>query len=185
MFVRWIVASLALLSSPNVLGADSAELKIPDFSHLSSKAIESVDITVGPFLLALASAFAIEGDADGKQAKEILKGVEAVYVRSYQFAADNVYSRDDIESVRQQLRGGYWKPLAEIRNKKNAENVDIFIAMKDDQPIGLAILASEPREFTIVNVVGTIDVAHIATLQAGLGLPGAGGRVATMHEAQD
>jgi Domain of unknown function (DUF4252) len=185
MLLRSIVASLALLSSSNVLAAESAQLKIPDFSHLSSRAVESVDITVGPFLLALASTFALESDEEGKKAKEILKGIEAVYVRSYQFAEDNVYSRDDIDKVRQQLQADQWKPIAEIRNKKNAENVDIFIALKDDKPIGFAILASEPREFTIVNVVGTIDIAHIATLQAGLGLPGAGGRVATMHHEHD
>jgi hypothetical protein len=89
---------------------------------------------------------------------------------------------DDIESVRAQLRSEQWKPLAEIRSRKDAENVDIFMSIENDTPTGFAIVVSEPREFTIVNIVGTIDIQHLAQLQAGLGLPGAAGKIATAHD---
>ena len=170
MVFRAVIATFALLSSPVLMAAETARLKIPDFSHLQSKAVESVDVTVGPFMLWLAQAFAPERSEDGTEVKEILKGIEAVYIRSFSFAEDNAYSKDDVESVRMQLRDQKWQPLAQIQSHKKKENVDVFIAIENDKPIGFAIVASEPREFTIVNVVGTIDPQNIGKLRASLNL---------------
>jgi hypothetical protein len=36
---------------------------------------------------------------------------------------------------------------------------------------GLAIIASEPREFTIVNIVGSIDLAKLHRLEGKFGIP--------------
>ena len=170
MVFRAVVATFALLSSSVLMAAETARLKIPDFSHLQSKAVESVDVTVGPFMLWLAQAFAPEHSEDGTEVKEILKGIEAVYIRSFSFAEDNAYSKDDVDAVRTQLRDQKWQPLAQIQSHKKKENVDVFIAIENDKPIGFAIVASEPREFTIVNVVGTNDPQNIGKLRASLNL---------------
>jgi hypothetical protein len=37
---------------------------------------------------------------------------------------------------------------------------------------GLAVVASNPREFTIVNIVGTLDLKALGKVQKHLGLPG-------------
>jgi Domain of unknown function (DUF4252) len=182
MIVRTAIASLALLATPSLLAADIGRLKLPDFRHLQVKATESVDISIGPMMLWLAAHLAPERDEDGTEIRSMLKGIEAVYVRSYQFDEDGAYSKDDIDSVRRQLRDEKWQPLAEIRSKRNDENVDIFIAIENDKPAGFAILASEPREFTIVNVVGTIDPQHIGQLQRNLDLPGGSRRLSTIND---
>ena len=182
MVLRAVVVTFALLSSPILLAAETARLKLPDFSHLQSKAIESVDVSVGPFALWFAQQFAPERDDGGTEVKKILQGIEAVYIRSFEFAEDNAYSKSDIDLVRSQLRDQKWQPLAQIHSRKKDENVDIFIAIENDKPIGFAILASEPREFTIVNIVGTIDPQHIGKLQASLNLPHGGGRTATIDD---
>jgi hypothetical protein len=181
MLVRAFVASAALIVSSSLTAAEPARLKIPDFSHLQAKAVESVDITVGPFMLWLATKFAPERAEDGTEVKKVLEGIDAVYIRSYQFDTDNAYSSADIETVRKQLRQEQWKPLVEMRSKK-AENVDIFVSIENDQPTGFAIVASEPREFTIINIVGTIDPEHIGRLQASLGLPGSKTRTASLSD---
>jgi hypothetical protein len=36
---------------------------------------------------------------------------------------------------------------------------------------GLAIISSEPREFTIVNIVGSIDLQKLHRLEGQLGIP--------------
>jgi hypothetical protein len=174
MVLRAVVASFALLSSTALLAAETARLKLPDFSHLQSKATDSIDVSVGRPMLWFAQMLAPERDADGTEVKKILGGIEAVYVRSFEFAEDNAYSQGDIEAVRSQLRNEKWQPLAQIRSSKKAENVDIFIAIENDKPIGFAVIASEPREFTIVNIVGTIDPQHIGKLHATLNLPRGG-----------
>jgi Domain of unknown function (DUF4252) len=182
MVFRAVVASIALLSSSALMAAESTRLKLPDFSHLHAKAVESVDISVSPFMLWFATQFAPERDEDGTEVKKILQGIKAVYIRSFQFAEDNVYSKADIDSVREQLRDQQWQPLAQIQSHKKQENVDIFIAIENDKATGFAILASEPREFTIVNVVGTIDPQHIGKLQANLNLRDGGGRRFTIND---
>jgi hypothetical protein len=169
------------LTSTCALAAESARLKIPDFSHLQAKAIESVDVTIGPFMLWLATKVAPERDADGTEVKKILEGIEAVYIRSYKFDTDEAYSRDDVATVRKQLRQERWQPLVEVRSKK-ADDVDIFVSIEHDKATGFAIVASSPREFTIVNVVGTIDPQHIGRLQATLGSLGSNARMAAVHD---
>lgn len=181
MLIRAFVASLALLASSSALCAESARLEIPSFSHLQAKAVESVDVTVGPFMLWLATKLAPERDADGTEVRKVLEGIEAVYIRSYQFDTDDAYSREDVEIVRKQLQQEQWMPLVEVRSKKS-DDVDIFVAVEDDKAKGFAIIASGPREFTIVNVVGTIDPQHIGKLQATLGLRDSNDRVAALDD---
>ena len=43
-----------------------------------------------------------------------------------------------------------------------------------DKAQGLAIIASEPREFTIVNIVGNIDLEHLHDLEGNFGVPDLG-----------
>lgn len=123
-----------------------------------------------------------ERDEDGTEIRKILEGIDAVYIRSYQFDTDGAYSREDVESVRKQLRQEQWKPLVEVRTRDRGEDVDVFISIENDKPTGFAIVASEPREFTIVNVVGTIDPQHIGKLQAALHLPGSNGRMIAVND---
>lgn len=184
MVLRAVIASVALLSSSVVLAAEPARLKLPDFSHLQAKAVDSVDVSIGQPLLALAKMFAPEKDADGTEVKKIIGGIKAVYVRSFEFDEDNAYSQADVDSVRKQLQDNMWQPLAQVHSRKNSEHVDIFIAIENDKPIGFAVVATEPREFTIVNVVGTIDPEHIGKLQATLDLP-RGGSLAGNVEQED
>jgi hypothetical protein len=181
MQVRILVACAGLVASSWAMAAGSARLEIPEFSHLQAKAVESVDVTVGPFMLWLATKVAPERDEDGTEVKKLLEGIEGVYIRSYRFDTDGAYSRDDIEKVRQQLQHAQWKPLVQVRNRQ-ADNVDVFVSIENDKPTGFAIVASEPREFTIVNVVGTIDPQSIGKLQANLGLPGSKVRTASLDD---
>jgi hypothetical protein len=180
MIVRAILVSAALLTSAVVCAAEASRFKLPDFSHLQAKATESVDISIGPFMLWIAERMAPERDENGTEVKKILEGIDSVHVRSYQFDEDHVYSRDDIEAVRKQLRDDRWQSLAAIHSSKKDENVDIFVAVENDKAKGFAIVASEPREFTIVHIVGSVDPQHLASLQHTFGSKG-GRRLATIN----
>lgn len=174
MLYRMLLSMLLLSFGVSAVGAETARLKLPDFRHLQGKAIESIDVTVGPTLLGLARKFG----ADDPDAQKVLGGLESISVLSYQFQADNVYSPSDIDGVRKQLENNLWKRLAQIRSR-DQDNVDIFVALENDQPIGFAILAADAREFTIVNIVGKIDFEDLGKLQGTLGLPDGAMRTAT------
>jgi hypothetical protein len=95
----------------------------------------------------------------------LLKGVASMRVSHYEFADDFVYSRSDLERVRAQLASRGWSSLARVRDRRNQQEIDICIALEKQKITGLAIVASEPREFTIINVVGQLDVDQVAALR--------------------
>jgi hypothetical protein len=41
----------------------------------------------------------------------------------------------------------------------------------NNQAIGLALIASEPRQFTLVNIVGAIDLDKLHRLEGQFGVP--------------
>ncbi len=148
-----------------VAAEGDSKLDLPSFSHLQSKAIEVVDITLGTWPLAIASKLMEADDPESVEMKKVLSGIKSISVRSYEFDSDFVYSKEDVEQVRAQLSAPGWTQLAQVRSRKKAEDVDVYIALDDNRVTGFAIIASEPRKFTILNIVGAIDIDQMAKLQ--------------------
>jgi hypothetical protein len=175
-FSRSIVALglAAALSLPGPAFADP-ELKIPDFSHLRQKAVDSVDMTLDGFLLRIARKFAKadanNDDPEAAAAASFLEGIKSVRVRNFTFDEDGAYSKADVDSVRKQLSSPGWSALVQVHRNDPQEDVDVYVNMDGDQVKGLAVIASEPREFTIVNIVGSVDVDKIGRLEGQFGIP--------------
>jgi hypothetical protein len=161
---------LALGMAPPLM-AQNAELHIPDFRGLEHKARESVNITIGGWLLHTAGAFIDDKDEDSAATKKLLAGIKSVQVRSFEFDADDAYNSADVDAVRRQLETPGWSQLVKVRNRDSREDVDIYIFIENDRTRGLAIVASEPREFTIVNIVGSINLEDLPKLQKQFHLP--------------
>jgi len=150
----------------------AADLDLPSFAHLRERAVESVDITIGALPLFLMRCI-VKADDDPESAEqmEVLKGLKSVRVRNYRFDSDFAYSKADLDSVRSQLSGPGWSPLAQVHDRKHNEDVDVYVALKDEKITSLAVIASEPREFTIVYLVGSIDPKKLDKLQGQFHLP--------------
>jgi hypothetical protein len=161
----------ALLASAPAQAAPNPRLQIPSFSGLAQKATESVTITLDPALLGLAVKFLDGNDPQDAATKEALKGLQGIYVRSYTFDRDSAYQQADIDAVRTQLAAPGWNRMVETHSRKTHANVDIYIMLDNHQAIGLALIASEPRQFTIVNIVGAIDLDKLHKLEGQFGVP--------------
>jgi Domain of unknown function (DUF4252) len=161
----------ALLISGLAWAAPSARLTLPDFTALSKKATESVTITVDPSLLAMAARFLDTKDPDEAATKEVIKGLQGIYIRSFTFDSDSAYRQSDIDAVRLQLAAPGWSRLMETHSRKTHADVDIYIMTDKNQAIGLALIASEPRQLTIVNIVGAIDLDKLHKLEGQFGVP--------------
>lgn len=170
MNTRLIAVATACLTLPLLAtAAGDPELRLPSFPALKEHAIESVDITLGWMPLHLMGWLMNDADPDTAQVRESIKGLKSVQIRSYQFNADYVYPQADVEQLRKQLAAPGWSPLVQVRKRgdqegKGQENVDIYVSLGDKKVKGLVIIACEPREFTIVNIVGTIDLEQISSL---------------------
>jgi hypothetical protein len=167
--VSGLTATLALALGQAIAGP---ELKIPDFSHLQHKAVDSTDITLDGFLMRIVSKIANADSNDpNAEALKLLQDIKSVRVRNFTFDTDDAYSRADVDSVRKQLSGPGWSQLVQVHKRDPQEDVDVYICMDGDKVSGLAVIASEPREFTIVNIVGSIDIDNIGRLEGQFGIP--------------
>jgi hypothetical protein len=171
MQFRPFIAALACAGLPILAVAQSPQLKLPSFTSLQQKATESVDITIGSLALGLMGALMDDHDKDSADVKKVIRGLKAVQVRSYQFDSDFAYSKADIDAVRSQLSAPVWSQLAQVHDRKKNQDVDVYVALDDHKVTGFAVIASEPREFTIINIVGAVDLEQVASLQKHLGIP--------------
>lgn len=165
-----LCGALALCASASTLAADG-QLKLPNFGGLEDKASESVTITLDAALLGMATRFLDPAKPEDAAAKEAIRGIKGIYVRSYKFEEDFAYPKSDVDVVRKQLGAPGWQQLVGIRSRKEQQTVDIYILVEQERANGLAIIASEPREFTIVNIVGSIDMRRLHELEGQFGIP--------------
>jgi Domain of unknown function (DUF4252) len=158
MSYRLIGIALICLGFAGCAAAQGPQLQLPDFGHLRTKAVDSVDITVGALPLSFARWFMNEDDPDGAAVKDLLRGVRRVHVTHYEFDRDFEYAQSDLAKVRAQLSGEGWSPLVQARNRADGEDFDMYLARRNEEVVGFALIATTPREFTIVNVVGDLDL---------------------------
>jgi hypothetical protein len=171
MKMPMVKIALACLLLPAWGAAQDAKLKLPEFRSMAGRATESVNISLSPWLLHMAGSFIDGKDEDSVATKHLLAGIKSIDVRSYQFATDNAYSSADIDAVRNQLAGPGWSQIMQVHQRDKNEDVDMYVLIENNVTKGFALIASEPREFTIINIVGSINIDDLPKLQSHLHLP--------------
>ena len=163
---RILIVLLLTLAFPVVAHAQRLNL---DFSALAAKATETVDVTLDGDLLRMASKFLSSDDSEERNIRDIVSRLEGIYVRSYTFDTDHAYDPAVADRVRAQL-GATWRQMVNVRSR-DKENVDVFVDMRNGAVAGLVVISAEPREFTVVNIVGPIDLDKLAKLEGEFGIP--------------
>jgi hypothetical protein len=164
MNVRVALTLAVLLFGGPALAQSKGQLRLPEFAALTDKASESVTVTLDANLLGMAARFLNSADPDQAKVKKMVGSLTGIYVRHFTFDSDYAYPKGDIDSVRRQLSGPGWSRIVGAVSKKENTNVDVFVLLSGDKAQGLAVIASEPREFTIVNIVGSIDLEQLHDL---------------------
>jgi Domain of unknown function (DUF4252) len=170
-FTVWLVPVMsAVLSGGLAAQTPGPRMPFAGLEKLAAAASETVDVSLDSGLLALAARFIDDGDGDDAAVKHMLSGLKGVYVRSYEFGADGAFGPADVEMIRRQLAAPGWSRMAGVRSKKDHADVDVYLWVEGSTIGGLGILATEPRRFTVVNIVGAIDLDQLRRLE-GLGMP--------------
>mgnify|MGYP002381389989 CR=1 FL=1 len=148
------------------------DIKFPaSLERLAEKAEEVVDVTLDANMLQLASRFLSNKDADQAKVKKLIGGLKGVYVRSFEFDKEGEYLSSDVESIRLQLKSPGWSRVASVRSKREKNNGEVYIRTEGGQIAGLTVLAAEPKQLTIVNIVGSITPEDLADLGGNFGIP--------------
>jgi hypothetical protein len=167
----WIAAPTFVQAQASATAAPlHGQLRLPEFASLAKKASEVVNVNFDPRLLGMACRFLSSDDPEEAQVKKLCAGLRGIFVRHYTFESDFAYPKADIDAVRRQLNAPGWSQMVNVRSNKEKSDVDVYVLIEGDQARGLSIIASQPREFTIVNIVGSIDLEQLHELK-NLGVP--------------
>jgi hypothetical protein len=131
---------------------------------LASRASNVTEVTLGKNMLAFAAKFMNGKDEDEAETKKLIEGLDGVYVREYEFEKDKQYSPDDIDKLRAYFETGEWTPLIRERERKSGETTDVMMKVVNGVTKGMFILSAEPKELTIVLILGPINPDDIGKL---------------------
>jgi len=165
------VLLLLLAGGAMTVRAQGPKLQMDQLDLLANKASETVDVKLDERLMA--TTYRFFWGKDDADIKEVLKGIKGIYVKSFTFEKEGEYSQLEVASVVSQLRGSTWIKVVSVKSK-GGDNVQVYLNMVGDQITGLAVLSMEPKEFTVVNIVGPIDLEKLSKLEGQFGVPDLG-----------
>lgn len=150
--------------------AQDSRIQMSSLDHLAAKASQTVDVNIDERLMRLAARVLSEKDEDERQVKKLVEGLKGIYVRSFEFDADGQYVAADVETIRTQLRAPGWTRLVNVKSRKEGI-VEVYLQFAGDMVNGLAVLHTDDKELTVVNIVGPVDLDKLAKLEGQMGVP--------------
>jgi Sec-independent protein translocase protein TatA len=139
-------------------------LPSPVEKELAARASDVTEVTLGKNMLAFAAKFMHGKDDDEAATRHLIEGLDGIYVRDYSFDKDNQYSPDDIESLRKYFETSEWSPIVHTRERKSGESTDVLVKLVNGENKGMFILDAEPRELSIVLILGPINIDELGHL---------------------
>ena len=164
---------VVLLFLPSITNAQDPKLQLAQLDHLATKANETVDVSIDERLMQMAAKIFNDKDEDEALIKKLIVGLKGIYVKSFEFDSENEYTSADVDTVRSQLREPAWSRLVNVKSKREG-NIEVYVSMTGQQVNGLTVISLEPKEFTVVNIVGPVDLEKLARLEGSLGIPDLG-----------
>ncbi len=168
--IKPLIVLLLIVTSALVARAQDSRLQMSSLDHLAAKANQTVDVNVDERLMRMAAKLFSDQDADEREVKKLVAGLKGIYVKSFEFDATGQYTDADIESIRTQLRGPGWTRLVNVTSKKEG-NLEVYLLFQGEQVGGMAVLHTDEKEVTVVNIVGPVDLDKLAQLEGQFGVP--------------
>ena len=174
-----ILGAAALAAPALAQNSPPSPLMLPPAvdKELAARASDVTEVTLDKSMLGFAAKFMNGKDKDDQAAQQLIEGLDGIYVRDYEFDKPGQYSMDQIESLRRQFQAPEWSALVRDTDRKSGETTEVLMKMVNGQPQGMFVLDAEPKELSIVLIMGPIRMDQLGMLK-GLGGLGALGNVA-------
>jgi hypothetical protein len=168
------VLGVAALAVPALAQNSQLPLPSPVEKELSAKATNVTEVTLGKNMLAFAAKFLDAKDKDNAATRHLIEGLDGIYVRDYEFDKEGQYSMDDIQRLRSYFETSEWSPIVRERDKKSGESTDVMMKIVNGETHGMFILDVEPKELSIVLILGPVKMDDLSKLGGigGLGMLG-------------
>jgi hypothetical protein len=156
----------------------------PVEKELAARASNVTEVTLGKNMLAFASKFMDGKDKDDEATKELINGLDGIYVREYEFDKEGQVSPEEVEQLRKYFETADWSPMVRERERKTGETTDVMVKLVNGESHGVFVLEVEPKELTLVLILGRVRMEDLGKLK-GLGGLGALGNVTKSADAKD
>jgi hypothetical protein len=149
--------------------AYAQQLDLSSLEKLANKAKESTSVNFDAAKLKFASQFLSSEDESQQKAKSLISGLRGIFVRAFEFDGDGGASSADLEPVRKQLAAPGWSNIVSVKERN--ESAEVWLFSKGDVVDGIAVIAVEPGEVAVVNIVGPVDINALRKLSGSFGIP--------------
>jgi hypothetical protein len=151
---------------------------------LAARASDVTEVTLGKNMLGFAAKFMNGKDSDEAATRHLIEGLDGIYVREYEFDKEGQYSMEQVDQLRKYFETSEWSPIVREHERKTGETTDVMVKMVNGETHGMFILSAEPKELTIVLILGPIRMDQLGALK-GLGGLGALGDIEKDAEGKD
>jgi len=165
-----LFAVLVTLGAAATAGAQNPRIQTSQLDALATKASQTVDVNIDERLMQLTAKFLSSKDDDEAKVKDLVNGLKGIYVKSFEFENEGQYTEADLEGIRSQLRNTAWNRIVNVNSKKEG-SVEVYLMQIGGQISGLTVLATDPKEITVVNIIGPVDLEKLMQLEGQFGIP--------------
>lgn len=165
--MNWTQVIVSTIATITLASAQSIPLE--QLNRLAPKAKEKVEVNLEGALLDLATRFLDENKEDEANVRQLISGIKGIYVRSYEFNKPGEYSTDDVNRIRSIVAAPAWQRLVNVEGER--ETAGVYVKTNGKSIEGLVVVAAEPKQLTVVNIVGSIDPARLRDLGGKFGIP--------------
>lgn len=167
---------ISLLFIVTVFAAPTAQaqdmrLQLDNLDKFEARASESVDVSLDGKLLEIAKVFLDAKKPEEAAVRDLVSGLKGIYVKVYEFDKEGEYSVSDIEPVRTQLRAPAWSRMFGVKSKKEGDNIEVYMMMSGSVVNGIAVLSTQPKQLSVIQIVGSIDLEKLVKLSGKFGIP--------------
>ena len=183
VFMQFILGA-AVLAAPALAQNSPLPLPAPVEKELAAHASNVTEVTLGKNMLAFAAKFMNGDNKNDVATRRLIEGLDGIYVREYEFEKPGEYSMVDINKLRQYFETPEWTPIVHERDVKSGETTDVMMKMINGESRGMFVLSAEPKELSIVMILGPIRMDELNQLK-GLGGLGGLGQIGNSSSAND
>jgi hypothetical protein len=167
---------LGVLIPAAAQNAQTSPLPLPSpvEKELAAKASNVTEVTLGKNMLAFAAKFMSGKEHDDVATRHLIEGLDGIYVRDYEFDKEGQYSMEDVQKLRAYFETSDWSPIVREHDKKSGESTDVMMKVVNGETHGMFILDVEPKELSIVLILGPVKMEDLSKLGGigGLGMLG-------------
>jgi hypothetical protein len=167
---------------PALAQSDPLPPSSPLEKELASRASDVTEVTLSKSMLAFAAKILNGKNEDDAATRRLIEGLDGIYVRDYEFDKPGQFTPEDIEQLRKQFETAEWSSLVKERERKTGESTDIMVKLVNGESHGMFILDVEPKELTIVLILGPIKMDDLGKLKGIGGLSALGDVAANVKE---